>query len=96
MKKEHTHTPWFLELEGNELDTARRWTISAGPNHSLGALRIATVPDRDKEDKANAVLMWAAPELLKALEWCESVYGDDWPENASIRQTIKAAKGGAA
>lgn len=32
-------------------------------------------------------------ELLAALEWCEQVYGEDWPANASIRETIAKAKG---
>lgn len=45
-------------------------------------------------NRANARLIAAAPELLAALEWCEQVYGADWPANASIRETIKKAKGG--
>ena len=46
-----------------------------------------------QENEANARLIAAAPELLEALEWCQTVYGHDWPENASIRNTIKKAKG---
>jgi len=43
--------------------------------------------------ESNARLIASAPLLLEALEWCEQVYGSDWPENASIRETIKKARG---
>lgn len=45
------------------------------------------------QQEKHARLIAAAPELLKALEWCETVYGHDWPENAAIRDTIRKARG---
>jgi hypothetical protein len=28
-------------------------------------------------------------ELADALAWCEAVYGQDWPEKASIRELVR-------
>ena len=44
-------------------------------------------------NKAQATAAMVAVELLEALKWCEQVYGKDWPENASIRETIRKAEG---
>ena len=48
--------------------------------------------DKNEYEKQKRIAE-AAPELLEALEWCLMVYGNDWPENASIRDTIAKARG---
>lgn len=82
----HTPGPWRITDGGNVCNCVGH-TL-----HDEGHVCIAfaqPVP----EGEANARLIAAAPELLAALEWCEQVYGNDWPENASIRETIREAKG---
>ena len=96
-----TPGPWFLKLEGSELDAYRQWKISAQPNHKHGPLRIATAPNNSSEDKANAVLMYAAPRLLEALKAAVKAHPfgvridgkwDDWRDLAET--AINAAQGG--
>ena len=97
-----TEGPWFLEAE--TIDRVKTYKISADYGHSCGPLRLATVPARDKEDEANAVLMWAAPELLSALKstlhQLEDIADDydeyfDWQQVINqARKAINAAQGG--
>ena len=98
----HTGGPWFLKAE--IIDRVKTYKISADYGHSCGPLRLATVPARDKEDEANAVLMWAAPELLRALKstlhQLEHIADDydeyiDWQQAIhQARTAINAAQGG--
>jgi hypothetical protein len=39
-----------------------------------------------------AVLRAALAEAASSLKWCEAVYGRDWPDKASIRDTIADAR----
>lgn len=91
----HTQEKWGYEVvtlgKGYENQPALAITTEGSkllaiiPSHAKGANHSEYI------DVAN--LIAAAPELLEALEWCQTVYGHDWPENASIRDTIKKAKG---
>lgn len=80
----HTQGPWVAHIGNHD-------TYISMPD---GAEIYTGTEDQNLETiEANARLIAAAPDLLEALEWCLMVYGHDWPENASIRETIKKAKG---
>jgi len=116
-KATHTSGPWNLEREtereidrrGNTVivETCDSWKISVEPDHPNGALRLATIPNRDSQDAANAALIASAPELLAALEQMLKEHdiitdndpsvrrGDDrWPNSAKkARDAIAKARG---
>lgn len=78
------HTPFELGFQDNQ-------------NIYRGHKRIASVYCEEKDWKDTAAFIVRAcnahDELVRALEWCQTVYGEDWPESASIRRLIKEAKG---
>lgn len=103
MTNKHTPGPWHLQEPDFLCDKGSLLNLTCESRASKGFSKSARVNIADihigfdepfeSEQLANARLIAAAPELLAALEWCQTVYGADWPENASIRETIKKARG---
>lgn len=84
----HTPGPWRVDFNGNAIDVC-------GPTHRIAELWLH---DDRAQDKANAILISAAPDLLEALEGlygtCPPALLKKWPNiTALVRAAI--AKAGA-
>ena len=100
----HTEGPWKVESHG-EREKRRALYVKGGLEGSIYNLAAKVGYVGDAEDEANANLIAAAPDMLKALE---EIYenardrsetrdedGDEYDEWVSVHVAIHKAKGGA-
>lgn len=84
------HTPGFWEFDTKYEDY---WVTYAAPPNDLGF--IAHIEGTTEEDKANAHLIAAAPELLEALEYVVLLIKNGHPltDTGPFEAAIAKAKG---
>ena len=84
----HTPGPWVLIASNPERDGADCWTLLAQPHPGLRGftreLAILAGPTADKNAHANARLIVAAPDLLKALQSLTDACGDVRPFKGEV------------
>lgn len=86
----HTPGPWKLIDRGESFELARYW-IGAGETDWRGPSEICSVLT-NKDTKANARLIAAAPEMLEALKAALGMSSPiDRYENAKLFELIEAA-----
>lgn len=88
---QHTPGPWYIKRIGNEIN-AGSWEILCQLDDSFVAqlYRINKIPH--KEVKANARLIAAAPELLKALNMIVNTENQDYITTVrTMREIAKQA-----
>jgi hypothetical protein len=93
-KPKHTPGPW--QADGFDVrQPAGRYVAYAGPHHTPSGEYPASCAN---EDRANALLIAAAPDMLEALEWADQILADDfyYPDEfprSLILSVIAKAKG---
>ncbi len=85
----HSKSPWKLKY-----NKGADWVIYAKDGYSIMAISYDPQWGRPKEDEANSKLISAAPDLLKALEFCHDELGQydmaNDPDGSSERARINA------
>ena len=66
----HTPGPWKYAHCPHE----RRYEVWPGDGYILAS--VPTIARREKESEANARLIAAAPEMLEALRYCDSLFSE--------------------
>lgn len=94
MKTKHTPGQWTIESQYKVLTNVVLNTEIRVPYYEVGSelRRVATV-DTGLNDKANAALIAAAPEMLEALEFVLDTWIMDDHSRELIKDVIRKAKG---
>ena len=77
-------------IEGSEVDSVIEYAIVSETCHSMGPLRVATVPARDIGDLNMARAISKLPDIIDSLKWVQTTYGHDWPKDCHLNELINS------
>lgn len=87
----HTPGPWSVRKNDHSCVSGPRMSID-GSGRKIGTFTVASCLGYKDEREANARLIAAAPELLKALQACDRVFGAPNPDPLAAFATIEKAR----